>query len=151
MTSTSERETVARRLLDSSEQLSYDPVKEVDWATPLATGSHGEGREVMRRDWLRDERGVPVVRTINYTHVVEESRHMKFAREETRERLRGTGRLRRQLSALVVAIASYFIVTSMVNAQVYENAGLDGKRARREAKANEHHKSMLRSSCSGLM
>jgi hypothetical protein len=83
--------------------------------------------------------------------VVEESRHMKFARDETRERLEGAGRLRRQINGLVVAIASYFIVTSMVNGKVYENAGLDGKRARREAKANEHHKSMLRSSCSGLM
>lgn len=59
--------------------------------------------------------------------------------------------MRRQINALVVAIASFFIVTSMVNHQVYENAGLDGKRARREAKANQHHKSMLRSSCSGLM
>ncbi|MGW3962715.1 AurF N-oxygenase family protein [Amycolatopsis sp. NPDC005003] len=268
----SDRETVARRLLDSSEQLSYDPVKEVDWETPLDTGYHGASPEwstlygtsywadmtpeqqreltrqeaasvastgiwfemilqqmvlrdfyakdptdpafqwalteiadecrhsimfargaaklrapayrprrfvvelgrvfkatatgeaayaailvaeevldVMQRDWMRDERVVPFVRTINNIHVVEESRHMKFAREETRERLRGAGWLRRQVNGLVVAIASYFIVTSMVNGKVYENAGLDGKRARREAKANEHHKSMLRSSCAGLM
>ncbi|MEU4248051.1 diiron oxygenase [Amycolatopsis sp. NPDC026612] len=268
----SDRETVARRLLDSSEQLSYDPVKEVDWETPLDTGYHGASPEwstlygtsywadltpeqqreltrqeaasvastgiwfemilqqmilrdfyakdpadpafqwalteiadecrhsimfargaaklrapayrprrfvvelgrvfkatatgeaayaailvaeevldVMQRDWMRDERVVPFVRTINNIHVVEESRHMKFAREETRERLKGAGWLRRQINGLVVAIASYFIVTSMVNGKVYENAGLDGKRARREAKANEHHKSMLRSSCSGLM
>ena len=268
----SDRETVARRLLDSSEQLSYDPVKEVDWETPLDTDYHGASPEwstlygtsywddmtpeqqreltrqeaasvastgiwfemilqqmvlrdfyakdptdpafqwalteiadecrhsimfargaaklrapayrprrfvvelgrvfkatatgeaayaailvaeevldVMQRDWMRDERVVPFVRTINNIHVVEESRHMKFAREETRERLEGAGWLRRQINGLVVAIASYFIVTSMVNPQVYENAGLDGKRARREAKANEHHKAMLRSSCSGLM
>ncbi|MEV4145532.1 diiron oxygenase [Amycolatopsis sp. NPDC049691] len=269
---TTDRETTARRLLDSSEQLSYDPVKEVDWETPLDTDFHGASPEwstlygtsywaemtpeqqreltrqeaasvastgiwfemilqqmvlrdfyakdptdpafqwalteiadecrhsimfargaaklrapayrprrfvvelgrvfkatatgeaayaailvaeevldVMQRDWMRDERVVPFVRTINNIHVVEESRHMKFAREETRERLEGAGWLRRQVNGLVVAIASYFIVTSMVNAKVYENAGLDGKRARREAKANEHHKSMLRSSCSGLM
>ncbi|MEV6877654.1 diiron oxygenase [Amycolatopsis sp. NPDC051128] len=268
----SDRETMARRLLDSSEQLSYDPVKEVDWETPLDTGYHGASPEwstlygtsywaemtpeqqreltrqeaasvastgiwfemilqqmvlrdfyakdptdpafqwalteiadecrhsimfargaaklrapayrprrfvvelgrvfkatatgeaayaailvaeevldVMQRDWMRDERVVPFVRTINNIHVVEESRHMKFAREETRERLEGAGWLRRRINGLVVAIASYFIVTSMVNAKVYENAGLDGERARREAKANEHHKSMLRSSCSGLM
>jgi hypothetical protein len=268
----SDRETTARRLLDSSEQLSYDPVKEVDWETPLDTGYHGASPEwstlygtsywaemtpeqqreltrheaasvastgiwfemilqqmvlrdfyakdptdpafqwalteiadecrhsimfargaaklrapayrprrfvvelgrvfkatatgeaayaailvaeevldVMQRDWMRDERVVPFVRTINNIHVVEESRHMKFAREETRERLEGAGWLRRQINGLVVAVASYFIVTSMVNGKVYENAGLDGERARREAKANEHHKSMLRSSCAGLM
>jgi hypothetical protein len=107
--------------------------------------------DVMQRDWMRDERVVPFVRTINNIHVVEESRHMKFAREETRERLRGAGRLRRQINALVVSIAAYHIVTSMWNDEVYTNAGLDKERALREAKANEHHKSMLRSSCAGLM
>ncbi|RJQ87685.1 AurF N-oxygenase family protein [Amycolatopsis panacis] len=107
--------------------------------------------DVMQRDWMRDERVVPFVRTINNIHVVEESRHMKFAREETRERLEGAGRLRRQYNALVVSIASYFIVSSMVNPAVYANAGLDMRRAVREAKANEHHKSMMRTSCAGLM
>ncbi|MDT8915254.1 diiron oxygenase [Amycolatopsis sp. PS_44_ISF1] len=107
--------------------------------------------DVMQRDWMRDERVVPFVRTINNIHVVEESRHMKFAREETRERLKGAGWARRQFNALVVAIASYVIVGSMVNRKVYANAGLDARRAIPEAKANEHHKSMMRSSCAGLM
>ncbi|TNC29110.1 AurF N-oxygenase family protein [Amycolatopsis alkalitolerans] len=107
--------------------------------------------DVMQRDWMRDERVAPFVRTINNIHVVEESRHMQFAREETRERLKGAGRLRKQINGLAVAVASYFIVTSMVSREVYANAGLDAERAIREAKANEHHKSMLRSSCAGLM
>ncbi|WP_410539766.1 AurF N-oxygenase family protein [Streptomyces sp. KL2] len=107
--------------------------------------------DVMQRDWMRDERVVPFVRTINNIHVVEESRHMKFARDETRKRLAGAGRLRRRIHALVIAIAAYVIVTSMVNRKVYANAGLDERRAVREAKTNEHHRAMLRSSCSGLM
>ncbi|MER5634190.1 AurF N-oxygenase family protein [Streptomyces nitrosporeus] len=107
--------------------------------------------DVMQRDWMRDERVVPFVRTINNIHVVEESRHMKFARAETRRHLARAGWLRRRIHALVIAIASYVIVTSMVNKDVYANAGLDGERALAEAKANEHHKAMMRSSCSGLM
>ncbi|MFP8882859.1 AurF N-oxygenase family protein [Streptomyces mangrovi] len=107
--------------------------------------------DVMQRDWMRDERVVPFVRTINNIHVVEESRHMKFARDETRKRLAGAGRLRRRIHALVIAISAYVIVTSMVNRKVYANAGLDEKRAVREARTNEHHKAMMRSSCSGLM
>lgn len=107
--------------------------------------------DVMQRDWMRDERVVPFVRTINNIHVVEESRHMKFARDETRRQMRNAGPARRQFSALVIAIASYVIVTSMVNRDVYKNAGLDEERARAEAKANEHHRSMMRSSCAGLM
>ncbi|MFF1261097.1 MULTISPECIES: diiron oxygenase [unclassified Streptomyces] len=107
--------------------------------------------DVMQRDWMRDERVVPFVRTINNIHVVEESRHMKFARDQTRRRLAGAGRIRRHINAFVVATASYFIVTSMVRKQVYESAGLDVRRAVAEAGANEHHKSMMRASCSGLM
>lgn len=107
--------------------------------------------DVMQRDWMRDERVVPFVRTINNIHVVEESRHMKFAREETRDRLRGAGPLRRQVQALFVALAAYEIVTAMWNEDLYENAGLDRKRALREARNNEHHKALLRSSCAGLM
>lgn len=107
--------------------------------------------DVMQRDWMRDERVVPFVRTINNIHVVEESRHMKFARDETRKHLAGAGRVRRHIHSLLIAVASYVIVTSMVNRKVYANAGLDEERALREAKANEHHKSMMRSSCAGLM
>ncbi|CAL9343057.1 MULTISPECIES: AurF N-oxygenase family protein [unclassified Streptomyces] len=107
--------------------------------------------DVMQRDWMRDERVVPFVRTINNIHVVEESRHMMFAREETRKHLARAGRVRRRVHAVMIAIAAYVIVTSMVNPEVYANAGLDGKRALREARANEHHKSMVRASCSGLM
>ncbi|RFU88368.1 diiron oxygenase [Streptomyces triticagri] len=107
--------------------------------------------DVMQRDWMRDERVVPFVRTINNIHVVEESRHMKFARDETRKRMRKAGFVRRRISSLVIAIAAYVIVTSMVNKKVYKNAGLDSERALAEAAANEHHKSMMRSSCAGLM
>lgn len=107
--------------------------------------------DVMQRDWMRDERVVPFVRTINNIHVVEESRHMRFARDETLKRLENAGWLRLQIQAFVVAVASYVIVTSMVTEKVYARAGLDVERAVREAKANEHHKAMLRSSCSGLM
>ncbi|MEU2896380.1 diiron oxygenase [Streptomyces sp. NPDC088106] len=107
--------------------------------------------DVMQRDWMRDERVVPFVRTINNIHVVEESRHMKFARDETRRHLARAGRLRRRVHAVLIAVSAYVIVTSMVNRKVYANAGLDEERALREAKANEHHKSMMRASCSGLM
>jgi hypothetical protein len=107
--------------------------------------------DVMQRDWMRDDRVVPFVRTINNIHVVEESRHMKFARDETLKRLKKAGWVRRQIHAFVIAIASYVIVTSMVNKGVYANAGLDRRRALDEARSNEHHKSMMRSSCSGLM
>lgn len=107
--------------------------------------------DVMQRDWMRDERVAPFARTINNIHVVEEARHMRFAREETLERLQGASAARRHVNALVVAVAGYFIVTSMWSGKVYEHAGLDPRRARREARRNQHHRALLRSSCAGLM
>lgn len=76
---------------------------------------------------------------------------MAFARDETRQRLAGSSGIRRQVSALVVAIAAHAIVSSMWNPRVYAAAGLDPERARREARRNRHHQAMLRSSCAGLM
>jgi hypothetical protein len=107
--------------------------------------------DVMQRDWMRDERVVPFVRTINNIHVVEESRHMTFAREETRAAMKNASFLRRQINGVVVAIAGRLIVASMWNKQIYANAGLDVRRASKEAKANENHHAKLRSACTGLM
>lgn len=76
---------------------------------------------------------------------------MKFARDETIKRLEKAGWLRRNVQALVIAICAYFVITSMWNRDVYRNAGLNTERALAEAKENQHHKSMIRSSCSGLM
>lgn len=107
--------------------------------------------DVMQRDWMRGEDVLPIVRGTSRIHVVEESRHMKFARQEMRERLEGAGRLRRQNSALVVAIAANVIVSNMVNKGVYAAAGLDPDRAVAAARGNERHHALMRSSCAHLM
>lgn len=107
--------------------------------------------DVMQRDWMRGEQVLPIVRTTSKIHVVEESRHMKFARQEMRERIEGAGPRRRQTSALVIAVAAHVIVSNMVNEKVYAAAGLDPVRALAEAGANEHHKTLMRSSCAHLM
>lgn len=107
--------------------------------------------DVMQRDWMRGEQVLPIVRTTSKIHVVEESRHMKFARQEMRERIEGAGRARRATSALTIAIAAHVIVSNMVNEKVYAAAGIDPERALAEARANEHHHTLMRSSCAHLM
>ncbi|VXC41404.1 AurF N-oxygenase family protein [Nocardioides sp. AX2bis] len=107
--------------------------------------------DVMQRDWMRGEQVLPIVRTTSKIHVVEESRHMKFARQEMRERIEGASPRRRRLSALVIAVAAQQIVSNMVNEGVYAAAGLDPARAVAAAKANEHHHTLMRSSCAHLM
>ncbi|SOD71443.1 para-aminobenzoate N-oxygenase AurF [Jatrophihabitans sp. GAS493] len=107
--------------------------------------------DVMQRDWMRGENVLPLVRTTSKIHVVEESRHMKFARQEIRERMDGVGAGRRYRSGVVIAVAANIIVSNMVNKRVYAAAGLDTKRALAEAKSNPHRKAMMRSSCVHLM
>ncbi|WP_433338015.1 AurF N-oxygenase family protein [Spirillospora sp. CA-294931] len=107
--------------------------------------------DVMQRDWMRGENVLDIVRTSSRIHVLEESRHMKFARQETRDRMRGAGPARRQLSGASVAAGAFFIVTSMVNDGVYAAAGLDTARALDEVRRNQHRKAMMRSSCAHLM
>jgi len=107
--------------------------------------------DVMQRDWMRGENVLPLVRRTSQIHVVEESRHMKFARQEIRERMAGASTTRKRASSVVIAAAAYFIVKNMVNEGVYSAAGLDPQEAVAAARGNEHHKAMMRHSCSHLM
>ncbi|MFF1906246.1 diiron oxygenase [Kitasatospora sp. NPDC058218] len=107
--------------------------------------------DVMQRDWMRGENVLEIVRGTSRIHVVEESRHMKFARQEIRERLRGAGRARRRAAGTGIAVAAYVIVGSMVHRGVYAAAGLDTERALAEVRANQHRKAMMRTSSGHLM
>ena len=111
--------------------------------------------DVMQRDWMRDERVEPAVRAISHIHVVEESRHMAFAREQVKAHVAGAGRVRREASALTIATTSYFIVTSLVHPHVYTNAGaetgFDADQARAAAASNALHHAKLAGACESLM
>jgi P-aminobenzoate N-oxygenase AurF len=107
--------------------------------------------DVMQRDWMNGENVLPMVRTTSKIHVVEESRHMKFARQSVRDRLAGAGAARRRFSSTIIAIAAHIIVTNMVSPEVYEAAGLDVAGAVAAARSNTHHQALLRASCTHLM
>ncbi|NED64425.1 diiron oxygenase, partial [Streptomyces sp. SID10244] len=92
--------------------------------------------DVFQRGCMRDDRVLDFIRTINEIHVLEESRHMKFAREEVRESMEGVGWARRQFSALYVSLAAYMIVTSLVQKKAFADAGLDAERAVAEMNSN---------------
>ena len=107
--------------------------------------------DVMQRDWMRGENVLEIVRTSSKIHVVEESRHMKFARQETKDYMSRVGPVRRHASATLIAGAALVIVQALVHPAVYKAAGIDPKRAVAAAAGNEHRKSMLRNACAGLM
>jgi len=100
--------------------------------------------DMMQRDFMRDDRVQPITRTVSHIHVVEESRHIRYAREETRRRAARANRLERAWIRLHLGISAYFVVTSLVNDQVYAAAGLDVDEARRAARTNRHYHDRLR-------
>ncbi|ALG83875.1 AurF N-oxygenase family protein [Gordonia phthalatica] len=107
--------------------------------------------DVFQRGCMRDERVLPFIRTVNEIHVLEESRHMKYAREQVRDSMREAGPARRGYSALVIAAGAYLIVSSLVQPKAYADAGLNVHRAMAARSTNTHYHAMIRSGCVHLM
>ncbi|CAM2982196.1 diiron oxygenase [Prescottella defluvii] len=100
--------------------------------------------DMMQRDFMKDERVQPLTRTVSRIHVLEEARHIKFAREETVRRVRSLSRRKLAYQRLVLGVTAYFVVTCLVNEQVYAAAGLDVEEAKLAAKNNTHYHEMIR-------
>ncbi|PND48963.1 MULTISPECIES: diiron oxygenase [Rhodococcus] len=107
--------------------------------------------DMMQRDFMRDERVQPVTRTVSKIHVLEEARHIRFAREEVARRLAGASRTRLQFERINTAVTVYFVVKSMIHPDVYSNAGVDRDRAIAEARNNTHYHDRVRKSGAKLM
>jgi hypothetical protein len=100
--------------------------------------------DMMQRDFMKDERVQPVIRKISKIHVLEEARHIRFAREETIRRVKSLSRPARAYQRLVLGITAYRVIDSLVNDQVYAAAGLDIAEAKRAKRNNTHYHQKIR-------
>jgi hypothetical protein len=92
-----------------------------------------------QRSCMGDDSIQPMIRMVNRIHVVEEARHVRFAREEVARvfpRLSPAAKVLHQLLTAAVAAA---VVSVFINKQVYAAAGLDVKEAVRAARHNPQH------------
>ncbi|WP_116244217.1 diiron oxygenase [Nocardiopsis sp. FIRDI 009] len=92
----------------------------------------------LQREAIPDEQVLPLVRSVSRIHVVEEARHMRYAREEFARDWARRGPLNRAYSRLMLGLVTYYSATRLINPKVYEQVGLDPKEAYRAAKANPH-------------
>lgn len=107
--------------------------------------------DVFQRGCMRDDRVLPFIRTINEIHVLEESRHMKYAREQVRASVADMSPRKRAFCALYTSLGAREIASNLVQPQAYADAGLDPERALAERRTNKHFHAMVRSNCTHLM
>jgi hypothetical protein len=94
--------------------------------------------DAVQREQMVDESLQPMVQKVSWIHVVEEARHIRYAREETLRQWPRLGWLGRAYSRLVLAMVVYFSTTRLIDPKVYAAVGLDVKEAVAAAAANPH-------------
>jgi hypothetical protein len=93
----------------------------------------------LQRVTMNDETINPLIRMVNRIHVVEEARHVRFAREEVARLMARSGPVKRQFVSIVSAAVAAFVVHSLINPDAYAAVGLDPREAVREARRNPNN------------
>ncbi|GAA0538184.1 membrane protein [Saccharopolyspora subtropica] len=96
-----------------------------------------------QRDQMHDENVQPLVRMVNRIHVLEEARHVTFAREEVVRRMAECGAAERAYHQYCTALVAYCICLSLINPHVYQAVGLRPREAFRVAWANPNFQDTL--------
>ncbi len=107
--------------------------------------------DIFQRDLMKDERVQPLTRATSRIHVVEEARHMRFAREEVARRTPELSRWQLRKHRTVVASVAAIVADNLVQPQVYAAAGLDPRQAKETARTNAHYAARLRAAATGLV
>ncbi|MGW5350170.1 AurF N-oxygenase family protein [Streptomyces sp. NPDC004031] len=107
-------------------------------------------------DWMQrltfpDERVQTLTRGITRIHVVEEARHIRYAREELRRQMVTAPRWEIEATRLTSAQAAKVIARSLISPQVYAEVGLDVKEAVAAARTSPHRQDVMRQSAKRLM
>src|SRR4051812_43839495 len=106
--------------------------------------------DIFQRDLMKDERVQPLTRATSQIHVVEEARHMRFAREEIARRAPELSGWQRRKHRTIVASVAAIVADNLVQRGVYAAVGLDPEEAKTAARANEHYAGKLRDAAAGL-
>ncbi|MFD9599830.1 diiron oxygenase [Streptomyces sp. NPDC059970] len=111
------------------------------------------GEEIL--DWMQrltfpDERVQTLVRGVTRIHVVEEARHVRYAREELRRQMVTAPRWEREFTRVSCGEAARVFSVCFINPLVYENVGLDRREAVAQVKASGHRAEIMQSGAKRL-
>jgi hypothetical protein len=122
------------------------------WIAATATGPRmyaailvaEEILDALQREASADETVQPLIRMVSRIHVIEEARHVRYAREELARQVRAAGTRRLAFDRLIIARAAYLTGRRIVSPEVYRSVGIDPQVGRRAALANPHHRETMR-------
>jgi hypothetical protein len=86
----------------------------------------------------------PLMRMVNRIHILEEARHIGFARAELARSAARLSRAERPYHRVLLAHIGLMVARNLINPAVYRSVGLDPREARRAALANPHHQQTIR-------
>ena len=121
---------------------------------PALYGSILVAEEILdriQRESMADENIQPLVRMVNRIHVLEEARHVTFAREEVTRRMAELGKAELIYQRWLIAAVSFAITRSLINPRVYRAIGLDPREAWETAMHNPHWHETIRWSGERIM
>jgi hypothetical protein len=90
----------------------------------------------LQRETVNDETVHPLVRMVSRIHIVEEARHVRFAREEVARQMAKAGPVAKVIGNLASAVVASFVAESLISPDVYRTVGVDVDEALRAARTN---------------
>ncbi len=114
---------------------------------PAMWGAILIGEEIpdrFQREQVDDDSIQPLMRMVNRIHIVEESRHISYARAELSRSVAAVSRAELPYHRTLLARFAFIVSRSLISPLVYRSVGLDPRSARRAALANPHHRETLR-------
>jgi P-aminobenzoate N-oxygenase AurF len=104
----------------------------------------------MQRRTFPDESVQPLVRGVTRIHVVEEARHVRFAREELRRQMAECPAWERSWTRFAAGESARVVTRSLISPGVYASVGLDPREAVAQVAASGHRQRLMRDSAERL-
>lgn len=99
--------------------------------------------DTWQRELLKDERVQPVTRMVSRIHVLEEARHMSFARDELQRAVPELSRAGLAVHQTLTAQVCFIVARALVNPEIYRAVGIEPAAGRRAALGNPHYRETM--------
>ena len=97
-----------------------------------------------QREMVNNESIQPLVRMVNRIHILEEARHIGFARAELTRTAARLSRAELPYHQALLGRTAYIVARNLISPETYRSVGLDPQYAHRAALANPAHQETIR-------